>query len=62
MREVLYDILADAKTTSESWETDAQKPREEWIRDYPSQIALLTTQIIWTEDVNRAFEELSSGM
>ncbi len=24
-------------------------------------MALLTTQIVWTEDVNRAFEELSSG-
>lgn len=22
---------------------------------------MLTTQIVWTEDVNRAFEELSSG-
>ncbi len=29
--------------------------KEEWIKDYCAQIALLTTQIVWTEDVNRAF-------
>ena len=59
MRSTLYEILTDAKGTSDTWETE--KPREEWIKDYCAQIALLTTQIIWTEDVNRAFEELSSG-
>lgn len=62
MRDVLYQILVDAKSTSDSWDQGADnKPREEWIKDYCSQIALLTTQIVWTEDVNRAFEELSSG-
>lgn len=62
MRDVLYLILVDAKSTSDTWDQGADnKPREEWIRDYCSQIALLTTQIVWTEDVNRAFEELSSG-
>ena len=62
MRETLYDILCDAKSTSDVWDDkEKDKPREEWIRDYCAQIALLTTQIVWTEDVNRAFEELSSG-
>ena len=37
------------------------KPREEWVRDYCSQIALLTTQIVWTEDVARAIEDLAGG-
>ncbi len=61
MRSTLYDILADAKSTSDTWDNGTDKPREDWIKDYCSQIALLTTQIVWTEDVNRAFEELSSG-
>lgn len=61
MRSTLYEILADAKVTSQTWDTGTDKPREEWIRDYCAQIALLTTQIVWTEDVNRAFEELSAG-
>ena len=62
MRETLYEILVDAKSTSDVWDDkEKDKPREEWIRDYCSQVALLTTQIVWTEDVNRAFEELSSG-
>jgi dynein heavy chain len=61
MRSTLYEILSDAKITCETWDTGTDKPREEWIKDYCAQIALLTTQIVWTEDVNRTFEELSSG-
>lgn len=62
MRETLYEVLCDAKSTSDVWDDkEKDKPREEWIKDYCAQIALLTTQIVWTEDVNRAFEELSSG-
>ena len=61
MRSTLYEILCDAKSTSDTWDTGTDKPREEWIRDYNAQVSLLTTQIVWTEDVNRAFEELSSG-
>ena len=66
MRSSLYEILCDAKSTCDIWDAPPQpdvpaKPREEWIGDYCSQLALLTTQIVWTEDVNRAFEELSSG-
>lgn len=56
MRSTLYDILADAKSTSDTWDNGTDKPREDWIKDYCAQIALLTTQIVWTEDVNRAFE------
>jgi dynein heavy chain, axonemal len=57
MRETLYEVLCDAKSTSDVWDDkEKDKPREEWIKDYCAQIALLTTQIVWTEDVNRAFE------
>ena len=61
MRSTLYEILVDARSTCETWDSGTEKPREEWIKDYCAQISLLTTQIVWTEDVNRAFEELSSG-
>jgi len=61
MRECLEEILEHAKSTAESWDQGGDKPREEWVRDYCSQIALLTTQIVWTEDVVRAFDEMSGG-
>jgi len=60
MRESLYDVLKDAKGTSELWDT-GDKPREDWVEGYNAQIALLTTQIVWTEDVTRAFDEMSGG-
>lgn len=60
MRESLYEVLKDAKNTSELWDT-GDKPREDWVEGYNAQIALLTTQIVWTEDVTRAFDEISGG-
>jgi len=36
-------------------------PREFWLEGYNAQIALLTTQIVWTEETMAAFEELESG-
>lgn len=60
MRETLEDILEQAKSTSEMWDS-GDKPREDWVKDYCAQIALLTTQIVWTEDVTRAFEDLAGG-
>lgn len=42
------------------WES-GDKPREDWVEGYPAQIALLTTQVVWTEDVARSFDELSGG-
>lgn len=53
-------ILEEAKHTSELWDT-GEKPRDEWLFDYNAQIALLTTQIVWTDDVTRAFDELGGG-
>ena len=60
MRSVLYEVLEHAKTTSELWDQGGE-PREEWVKEYCAQIALLTTQIVWTEDVSRAFEDLTGG-
>lgn len=35
--------------------------RELWIQDYCAQVCLVASQIIWTEETTRAFEELEGG-
>lgn len=55
---VLRNIAEAAKATADNWEID--KKRHFWLEDYCAQIALLVTQIMWTE-VNRTFEELEGG-
>ena len=55
LREVLVTGIADAG----AWELD--HPREEWVFQVPAQIALVTSQIIWTEEVEAALEDLESG-
>ena len=37
------------------------KPREQWLFDFPAQVALAATQIWWTTDVNMAFGRLEEG-
>nr|XP_029540762.1 LOW QUALITY PROTEIN: dynein heavy chain 9, axonemal [Oncorhynchus nerka] len=37
------------------------KPREQWLFDYPAQVALTCTQIWWTSDVGMAFSRLEEG-
>uniref|UniRef100_W5L8L0 Dynein axonemal heavy chain 17 n=1 Tax=Astyanax mexicanus TaxID=7994 RepID=W5L8L0_ASTMX len=37
------------------------KPREQWLFDYPAQVALTCTQIWWTSDVGLAFSRLEEG-
>ncbi|XP_043958392.1 dynein heavy chain 9, axonemal isoform X2 [Gambusia affinis] len=37
------------------------KPREQWLFDYPAQVALTCTQVWWTSDVNMAFARLEEG-
>ncbi|XP_059763861.1 dynein axonemal heavy chain 17 isoform X1 [Balaenoptera ricei] len=41
--------------------TYEEKPREQWIFDYPAQIALSCTQIWWTTEVGLAFARLEEG-
>ncbi|XP_046533401.1 dynein axonemal heavy chain 17 [Equus quagga] len=41
--------------------TYEEKPREQWIFDYPAQIALTCTQIWWTAEVGLAFSRLEEG-
>ena len=59
MMKTLRNIAEVAKGTADNWEID--KKRHYWLEDYCAQISLLITQIMWTEEVNRAFEELESG-
>lgn len=35
-----------------------EKPREQWLFDYPAQVSLCGTQIWWTTEVNIAFSRL----
>lgn len=60
MQETLRNVLEDAKTTADTWGIET-KQRHEWLDDYCAQIALLATQIIWTDETARAFEDLESG-
>ncbi|KAI9209879.1 dynein heavy chain and region D6 of dynein motor-domain-containing protein, partial [Polychytrium aggregatum] len=55
MRKTLRSMLGDAVTGYE------EKPREQWIFDYPAQITLAGTQIWWTTEVNAAFSRLEEG-
>uniref|UniRef100_F7AU91 AAA+ ATPase domain-containing protein n=1 Tax=Ciona intestinalis TaxID=7719 RepID=F7AU91_CIOIN len=41
--------------------TYEEKPREQWIFDYPAQVSLLGTQIWWTTEVNISFARLEEG-
>ncbi|XP_043280362.1 dynein beta chain, ciliary isoform X1 [Venturia canescens] len=38
-----------------------EKPREQWLFDYPAQVSLCGTQIWWTTEVNLAFSRLEEG-
>jgi dynein heavy chain len=55
MRKTLRDQLGEAAVTYE------EKPRDQWIFDYPAQITLAGTQVWWTTEVNAAFNRLEEG-
>lgn len=52
MRETLRISMSEAVVAY------AEKPREQWLFDYPAQVSLCGTQIWWTTEVNMAFERL----
>ncbi|CAG5911397.1 unnamed protein product [Menidia menidia] len=55
MRSTVRHEMSEAVTAYE------EKPREQWLFDYPAQVALTCTQIWWTSDVNMAFARLEEG-
>ena len=59
MQSTLKEILVDAHNTTDEWLID--KPREKWLDDYCAQLALLATQIIWTEETAKTFEDLETS-
>jgi len=59
IQETLTEVLGASMTATAAWDFD--KPREEWVFTVPAQIAVITSQIIWTEDVEVAFEEFEAG-
>lgn len=52
MRATLRHYMSEAVVTYE------EKPREQWLFDYPAQVSLCGTQIWWTTEVNIAFGRL----
>ncbi|KAK3590847.1 hypothetical protein CHS0354_024585 [Potamilus streckersoni] len=65
--EVWLNRLLDAQCSTVRYQmTDAvasyeEKPRDQWIFDFPAQVALCGTQIWWTTEVNIAFGRLEEG-
>ncbi|KAK6645275.1 hypothetical protein RUM43_001551 [Polyplax serrata] len=55
MRESIRHYFSEAAVTYE------EKPREQWLFDYPAQVSLCGTQIWWTTEVNIAFSRLEEG-
>uniref|UniRef100_A0A8C8AZP1 Dynein axonemal heavy chain 17 n=1 Tax=Otus sunia TaxID=257818 RepID=A0A8C8AZP1_9STRI len=55
MRSTLRRLIPEALVTYE------EKPREQWVLDYPAQVALTCTQIWWTTEVGIAFSRLEEG-
>jgi len=54
------NVLETSKATADLWDLDGKK-RHLWLEDYCAQIALLATQMIWTEETEKAFDDLESG-
>uniref|UniRef100_A0A8C3KG70 Dynein axonemal heavy chain 9 n=1 Tax=Calidris pygmaea TaxID=425635 RepID=A0A8C3KG70_9CHAR len=55
MRATVRDEMTEAVTAYE------EKPREQWLFDYPAQVALSCTQIWWTTEVGIAFARVEEG-
>ncbi|NXM68229.1 DYH17 protein, partial [Serilophus lunatus] len=55
MRATLRQLIPRALVTCEA------KPRDQWVFDYPAQVALTCTQISWTTEVGAAFSSLEQG-
>ncbi|XP_075025374.1 dynein axonemal heavy chain 17 [Calonectris borealis] len=55
MRSTLRCLIPEAMVTYE------EKPRDQWVFDYPAQVALTCSQIWWTTEVGIAFSRLEEG-
>ena len=59
MRITLQDILVEAKAKADNWELEVK--RHFWLDLFNAQCSLVVTQIIWTEEVLKVFEEVETG-
>lgn len=41
--------------------TYEEKPREQWLFDFPAQVSLCGTQVWWAAEVSNAFSRLEDG-
>ena len=66
MRVTLSEILDKAYSAVE-WNTATMNPdklkdnRHTWLNPFPAQLALLVTQVVWTEEVEHALEATDGG-
>ncbi|TYZ60954.1 hypothetical protein PybrP1_011234 [[Pythium] brassicae (nom. inval.)] len=59
MQDTLRHRIFDAVESSALWGVDCA--RHAWVFEYPAQVALLASQVVWTEEVEAALEELENG-
>lgn len=55
MRKTVLTEMSEAVSTYE------EKPRDQWLFDFPAQVALCGTQMWWTTEVNISFSRLEEG-
>lgn len=55
MKKSVRDQLLDAVSVYED------RPREQWILDFPAQVALTGSQIWWSNDMELVFRKLEEG-
>jgi len=55
MQETLRWAMKDALTAYE------ERPRDQWVFEWPAQVALVGTQVWWATEVNLAFGRLEEG-
>lgn len=46
---------------SEALHVYEDRPREQWILDFPAQVALIGSQICWNNDMELVFKRLEEG-
>ena len=60
MQTTLRLVLSQSMSDAIAWD-DVNRSREDWVFNVPAQIALVTSQVVWTEEVEAALEEIESG-